>query len=224
RRRRRSRLQAGRRVRRPDRGAAPPTAGPVRAREDRMSVLTSGEFWAFVGVVAGIYTLFTLGLQVQFGLAGLLNFGQVGFMAIGAYTMAILVAKEGWSMWVATPVAIAAAALAGVLGRSRPRGSRWGPRWLADASPPRRLLRDRHYRLQRDRALGGHERERADGRRTGDDQPRGPGHGGPVQRAVGAVPALGGGPVARRRQGRGHADPRLDRGGTSRLGSTTPHT
>jgi branched-chain amino acid transport system permease protein len=80
-----------------------------------MSVLTSAEFWAFVGVVAGIYTLFTLGLQVQFGLAGLLNFGQVGFMAIGAYTMAILVAKEGWSMWVATPVAIAAAALAGVL-------------------------------------------------------------------------------------------------------------
>ena len=115
RRRRRSGLQAGRRVRRPDRGAAAPTAGPLRPREDRMSVLTSAEFWAFVGVVAGIYTLFTLGLQVQFGLAGLLNFGQVGFMAIGAYTMAILVAKEGWSMWVATPVAIAAAALAGVL-------------------------------------------------------------------------------------------------------------
>ena len=80
-----------------------------------MSVLTSGEFWAFVGVMAGIYTLFALGLQVQFGLAGLLNFGQVGFMAIGAYTMAILVAKEGWSMWLATPLAIAAAALAGVL-------------------------------------------------------------------------------------------------------------
>ena len=36
-------------------------------------------------------------------------------MAIGAYTMAILVVKEGWSMWVATPVAIVAAALAGVL-------------------------------------------------------------------------------------------------------------
>ena len=46
-----------------------------------MNVLTSGEFWAFVGVVSGIYTLFTLGLQVQFGLAGLLNFGQVGFMS-----------------------------------------------------------------------------------------------------------------------------------------------
>jgi branched-chain amino acid transport system permease protein len=80
-----------------------------------MSILTSAEFWAFVGVMAGIYTLFTLGLQVQFGLAGLLNFGQVGFMAIGAYTIAILVAKEGWSMWLATPLAIGAAALAGVL-------------------------------------------------------------------------------------------------------------
>jgi branched-chain amino acid transport system permease protein len=80
-----------------------------------MSVLSSGEFWAFVGVMAGIYTLFTLGLQVQFGLAGLLNFGQVGFMAIGAYTMAILVVKQGWSMWLATPLAIGAAAAAGVL-------------------------------------------------------------------------------------------------------------
>lgn len=80
-----------------------------------MSVLSSGEFWAFVGVMAGIYTLFTLGLQVQFGLTGLLNFGQVGFMAIGAYTMAILVVKQGWSMWLATPLAIGAAALAGLL-------------------------------------------------------------------------------------------------------------
>ena len=80
-----------------------------------MSVLSSGEFWAFVGVMAGIYTLFTLGLQVQFGLAGLLNFGQVGFMAIGAYTMAILVVKQGWSMWLATPLAVVVAAAAGVL-------------------------------------------------------------------------------------------------------------
>jgi len=52
---------------------------------------------------------------VQFGLAGLLNFGQVGFMAIGAYTMAILVVKQGWSMWLATPLAVVVAAAAGVL-------------------------------------------------------------------------------------------------------------
>jgi branched-chain amino acid transport system permease protein len=80
-----------------------------------MSALASGEFWAFVGVAAGIYTILALGLQLQFGYAGLLNFGQVAFMAIGAYTMAILVVKEGWSMWLASPLAIAAAAAAGLL-------------------------------------------------------------------------------------------------------------
>jgi branched-chain amino acid transport system permease protein len=80
-----------------------------------LNVLASGGFWAFVGVVAGIYTILALGLQVQFGFAGLLNFGQVGFMAIGAYTMAILVVKEGWSTWLAAPLGIAAAAAAGLL-------------------------------------------------------------------------------------------------------------
>ncbi len=80
-----------------------------------MSALASGEFWAFVGVVAGIYTILALGLQLQFGLTGLLNFGQVAFMAIGAYTMAILVVKEGLSMWLAAPAAVAVAAAAGLL-------------------------------------------------------------------------------------------------------------
>jgi len=80
-----------------------------------MNVLGSGSFWAFVGVVAGIYTILALGLQVQFGFAGLLNFGQVAFMAIGAYTMAILVVKEGWSMWLAAPLGIVAAGVGGLV-------------------------------------------------------------------------------------------------------------
>ena len=80
-----------------------------------MSTIASGEFWAFVGVVAGIYTLLALGVQLEFGFAGLLNFGHVAFMAIGAYTMAILVVKAGWSMWLATPLAILAAAAAGIV-------------------------------------------------------------------------------------------------------------
>jgi branched-chain amino acid transport system permease protein len=80
-----------------------------------MSALSSGGFWAFVGVVAGIYTILALGLQVQFGFTGLLNFGQVAFMAIGAYAMAILVVKEGWSTWLAAPLGVAVAAAAGVL-------------------------------------------------------------------------------------------------------------
>ena len=71
-----------------------------------MSILTSGGFWAFVCVVAGIYTILALGIQLQFGFTGLLNFGQVAFMAIGAYTMVILVVKEGWSIIRSTVPAI----------------------------------------------------------------------------------------------------------------------
>lgn len=80
-----------------------------------MNALASGGFWAFVGVVAGIYTILALGLQVQFGFTGMLNFGQVAFMAIGAYTMAILVVKEGLSTWLAAPLGIAVAAAASLL-------------------------------------------------------------------------------------------------------------
>lgn len=74
-----------------------------------MSTLLNVQFWAFVGVIAGIYTIFGLGIQVQFGLTGLLNFGQVAFMAIGAYTTAILVVKEDMSLWLAGGAGVAAA-------------------------------------------------------------------------------------------------------------------
>lgn len=74
-----------------------------------MSALLDVQFWAFVGVVAGIYTVFGLGIQVQFGLTGLLNFGHVAFMAIAAYTMAILVVKAGVALWIASLAGIAAA-------------------------------------------------------------------------------------------------------------------
>jgi branched-chain amino acid transport system permease protein len=80
-----------------------------------MSTIASAGFWSFVGIVAGIYTLFALGVQVQFGFAGLLNFGHVAFMGIGAYTMAILVVKEHFDMWAAGACGIALAMLAGVL-------------------------------------------------------------------------------------------------------------
>ena len=80
-----------------------------------MSTILSFGFWSFVGIVAGIYTLFALGVQVQFGFAGLLNFGHVAFMGIGAYTMAILVVKEDVNMWAAGAAGVGAAMLAAVL-------------------------------------------------------------------------------------------------------------
>jgi branched-chain amino acid transport system permease protein len=43
-----------------------------------------------VGTIGGIYALLALGLNLQYGYTGLINFGVVGFFAIGAYTSALL--------------------------------------------------------------------------------------------------------------------------------------
>lgn len=66
----------------------------------------SAQFWFFVAATAGTFTILGLGLQLQFGYAGLLNFGHVAFMAIGGYTMAILVVKVGMSLWIASVLAL----------------------------------------------------------------------------------------------------------------------
>lgn len=79
------------------------------------SAFAHADFWLGVGTVAGIYAIFTLGLQVNVGFTGLLNFGQAGFMAIGAYAMAILVVHVHLSPWVALPAATAIAVGGGLL-------------------------------------------------------------------------------------------------------------
>jgi branched-chain amino acid transport system permease protein len=72
--------------------------------------LTNVQFWINVGLLAAIYGIFTLGLQLNVGFTGLYNFGQAGFMAVGAYAMAILVLKAHFSFWLALPAAAAVAA------------------------------------------------------------------------------------------------------------------
>ena len=68
-------------------------------------------FWVFVAVIAGIYTIFALGLYLQYALAGLPNFGHVAFAALAAYTMAILIIHLNVPM----PLAALAGLLAAVL-------------------------------------------------------------------------------------------------------------
>lgn len=53
-----------------------------------------------IGTVAAIYIILALGLNLQYGIAGLINFGHVAFFAVGAYVTAIL-------SLAATPVPIA---------------------------------------------------------------------------------------------------------------------
>lgn len=50
-------------------------------------------FWISVGVLAGIYAIAALGVQLNAGFTGIYNFGQAGFMAIGAYSMGVLVVQ-----------------------------------------------------------------------------------------------------------------------------------
>ncbi|MCC6830620.1 MAG: branched-chain amino acid ABC transporter permease [Thermoleophilia bacterium] len=79
-----------------------------------MDPLLAFGFWAYVLTVAGVYAIFVLGLQVQVGDTGLLNFGHVAFMAIGAYSLGLMV-TNGIPTIVAIPIAVVLAAIAGVL-------------------------------------------------------------------------------------------------------------
>ena len=54
---------------------------------DAISLLS---FLAGFGILAGIYAIFTLGLNVHWGFTGLFNIGIAGFFALGAYTSALL--------------------------------------------------------------------------------------------------------------------------------------
>jgi branched-chain amino acid transport system permease protein len=67
---------------------------------------TNIDFWTGVGIIAGIYTIFTLGLQLNVGFTGIFNFGQAAFMAIGAYAMAILTTETAISFWLSLPISI----------------------------------------------------------------------------------------------------------------------
>ncbi len=59
------------------------------------------------GVDAVIYALAAIGINLQFGYTGLLNFGQVGFMAVGAYSVGISVNYYHWPWWVGVGLGLA---------------------------------------------------------------------------------------------------------------------
>jgi branched-chain amino acid transport system permease protein len=55
---------------------------------------------------AAVYAIAAIGLNVHFGYAGLLNFGQVGFVAMGAYGMGLAVTLWSTNAFVAVLVGI----------------------------------------------------------------------------------------------------------------------
>lgn len=57
------------------------------------------------------YALAALGLAIHFGFTGLLNFGQAGFMLLGAYGYAIPALRLGWPFWACVLTALAASVI-----------------------------------------------------------------------------------------------------------------
>lgn len=68
-----------------------------------------------VAVLAGIYIILALGLNVVVGYTGLLNLGFVAYYAIGAYSFALLNTRLGIGFWSAMPIAVIITTLSGFL-------------------------------------------------------------------------------------------------------------
>ena len=80
----------------------------------------AGNFIGQVLMLVGLFTLMGMGLNLEIGLAGLLDLGFVAFYAVGAYTTALLTAHSDaaftqMSYWVAMPIAVFLSICVGVL-------------------------------------------------------------------------------------------------------------
>lgn len=80
-----------------------------------ITAILSGAFLAAFGPTAAGYALAAVGLNVHFGYTGLLNFGQVAFMLVGAYGMAISVSVFGLSLLAGVLIGVACAVVLALL-------------------------------------------------------------------------------------------------------------
>ncbi|MBI1930576.1 branched-chain amino acid ABC transporter permease [Candidatus Poribacteria bacterium] len=77
--------------------------------------LPSGDYYLRIIVQAYLYILLALGLNIVPGFTGLLDLGYVGFYLVGGYTAGLLMARLGWSYWIALPIAALNGAIWGLL-------------------------------------------------------------------------------------------------------------
>jgi branched-chain amino acid transport system permease protein len=67
-----------------------------------------------VATLASIFAFATLSLNLQYGMTGLVNFGQITFVIVGAYSVAISV-THGYSWWLGALIAPIAGGTVGLL-------------------------------------------------------------------------------------------------------------
>jgi branched-chain amino acid transport system permease protein len=73
------------------------------------------DYWLRWMIYFGIAAIAVLGLHILTGLCGQFSLGQAAFMAVGAYTAAILTSKSGRSCWATLPLAGIMAGLVGLI-------------------------------------------------------------------------------------------------------------
>jgi branched-chain amino acid transport system permease protein len=74
-----------------------------------------GPYGTVILTNALLYVLLALGLNIVVGYAGLLDLGFAAFFAVGAYTVGIATLTFGLSFWLALPLAVLFAIIAGVV-------------------------------------------------------------------------------------------------------------
>jgi branched-chain amino acid transport system permease protein len=79
------------------------------------NVILENAIQASVSPEAIYLCLAAVGLNVQFGYTGLINFGQAAFLAVGSYSVAAGILTWGLSMWTSILVGIAASVLLALL-------------------------------------------------------------------------------------------------------------
>ena len=70
-------------------------------------------YYLHVTIMAGIFTILALSLNLLLGYTGQLSLGHAAFFGIGAYTSSLLALKLEWPFWIGLPAAALAAGLAG---------------------------------------------------------------------------------------------------------------
>jgi branched-chain amino acid transport system permease protein len=75
----------------------------------------SSAYHLHVAIMAGIFGVLALSLNLLLGFTGQLSLGHAAFFGIGAYTSALLTLKAGWPFWPALAAAVALAGAAGWL-------------------------------------------------------------------------------------------------------------
>jgi len=77
--------------------------------------LFTGTYMLTIVITTMSIIIAALGIQILTGYCGQLSVGHAAFVAVGAYTSALLVSQSGLSFWIAVPVAGIAAGLVGLL-------------------------------------------------------------------------------------------------------------